>query len=266
MPTRGDPRSVTHLDVEGQPVAVLIHDSVVLRDPRLLDDVAAAAKWAVRNVALRTQIRDQVEGVEASRRRIITAADAERVRLEQRLQQGPGRHLQRVAELITADGSALQGLSNDVDGIRTHVSELARGLHPRTLAERGLPDALGELAARSPVPVRLRVPTVRLPAATEVTLYFTCAEALANVLKYARATQVDVHVTRDEQSVTMIVADDGVGGADPRRGSGLRGLTDRVDTLGGRLDVHSPAGAGTRVEVTVPLAPEPAASKGMVGG
>jgi signal transduction histidine kinase len=254
LPAPGHGRTVTPLELDGKPVAVLIHDSAVVRDPRLLAEVAAAAQWAMGNVALRAQVREQVERVEASRRRIVTAADDERARLEERLQQGAGRRLARAAELITAEGSHLRGLADDLARARAQVDTLARGLHPRTLTENGLREALGELAAGSPVPVHLAVAPLRFPAATETTLYFACAEALANVLKYARATRVDVRMTRGRRSVAIVVADDGVGGADPRRGTGLRGLADRVEALGGHLAVDSPVGRGTRVEFTLPLA------------
>ena len=136
------------------------------------------------------------------------------------------------------------------------LRELAHGLHPAVVSGHGLAVALESLAARTPVPVRLTVSTdERLPEALEIAAYYLVAETLANVAKYARASAVSIDVTRVGGAVVIEVADDGVGGADTEHGSGLRGLADRVETLGGRLQIWSPVGGGTRVRAEIPCAP-----------
>ena len=138
------------------------------------------------------------------------------------------------------------------------MRELARGLHPGVLSAQGLAAALPMLAARCPVPVELDAPPDRLPEHVEVALYYVVSEALANIAKYARASRVAVHVARVGAGVEVSIADDGVGGADAARGTGLRGLADRVEALGGVLVVSSPPGEGTRLLAVVPLAELPA--------
>jgi signal transduction histidine kinase len=128
---------------------------------------------------------------------------------------------------------------------------LARGLHPRELAA-GLRSALTALADRSDVPVKVSAPEDRFPADVEVAAYYMCAEALANITKHAAATSAWIDVARQNGQLTVAVSDDGRGGADPARGTGLRGLTDRIETLGGVLTVESFPGAGTRLAATIP--------------
>ena len=151
-----------------------------------------------------------------------------------------------VAELLDEAAAELQQATDE-------LRELARGIHPAVLTDRGLAPALGALAGRSPVPVELgELPRERLPAGVESATYFVVAEALTNVARYARASHAAVDVRRVNGSVTVEVRDDGVGGADPAAGSGLRGLADRVSALDGRLDVDSPPGAGTTVRAVLP--------------
>jgi signal transduction histidine kinase len=193
----------------------------------------------------------------ASRRRRLAAADDARRRLEARLREGPQRRLDELARTLPADGGehlerARLQLIRTLDDLR----ELARGLHPRDLAQSGLPGALATLGERAPVPVELEVSPGRLPAEIEATVYFVCAEALANVAKYAAASRVRIGVTTTDGRVRVVVADDGRGGADRGRGTGLQGLLDRVEAVGGTLDVTSPAGAGTRLAADIPLGGE----------
>ncbi len=131
----------------------------------------------------------------------------------------------------------------------------AAGIHPALLTERGLGPALASLTERAPVPVRLAAPCERLPAVIETAAYFVCAEALANIAKHARATCVDIQVRLEGELVRVLIADDGTGGADPSAGSGLKGVADRVEALGGRLLVQSAAGRGTRLLAVIPAAP-----------
>ncbi len=133
------------------------------------------------------------------------------------------------------------------------LRRLAHGLHPRVLSEHGLGGALAALAKDFAVPVDVRVTGTQLPQPVAVVAYFVCAEALANVAKYAGASCVTVAVTAGEGRVRVEIADDGVGGADPAHGSGLRGLADRVETFGGTLQVESLRGRGTRIAAEIPL-------------
>jgi signal transduction histidine kinase len=135
------------------------------------------------------------------------------------------------------------------------VRDLAHGLHPPGLAEGGLGSALASLASNSPVPVELRVEDVAAPDEIGTAAYFVCSEALANVIKCAGASRAMISVRRVRQRLEVVIEDDGVGGADPTRGSGLRGLSDRVETLGGTLVIDSPHGHGTRVVASLPVSP-----------
>ncbi len=206
----------------------------------------------------------------ASRARIVAAGDEERRRLERNLHDGAQQRLVslsldlRMARAsVPADSEAaalLDGAGRELAEALGELRELARGIHPAVLTDQGLRSALRALAARSGVPVELTVELDgELPAQVEAALYYVAAEALTNVAKYARATAVTVTVAAGETGASVAVTDDGVGGADPAGGSGLRGLADRVEALGGRLDVAAAAGGGTRVEARVPLAAAPAA-------
>ena len=144
-------------------------------------------------------------------------------------------------------------LDRSLAELRTTLSELARGIHPAILSEKGLDAALYALASRAPVPVTLDSDgDGRLPEPVEVAAYFVVSEAIANVAKYARATEANVVVHRVNGCLTVDVSDDGVGGADPANGSGLRGLADRIAALDGTLSVESPPGRGTRLHVEIP--------------
>jgi signal transduction histidine kinase len=255
LPALGSGRSVTPIELDGRPLALLVHDEAVSTEAGLLEDVVAAAGWAVDNVRLRQRVREQVFGVAASRRRLVTAADDERRRLEERLRDGPQRRLARVRSLIASD-PACGELVCGLDRASEELAHLATGLHPRVLTEGGLQPALSRVAELCPVPVELHVPATRLPADVESTLYFSCAEGLTNVAKYAGAAHVEVRLSVESDRTVLVVSDDGVGGAALADGSGLRGLGDRVDALGGSLAVTSPAGRGTQLTIELPLSAE----------
>ena len=214
---------------------------------------------------LNVELHARLEELAASRARIVTAGDVERRRLERNLHDGAQ---QRIVALSLSIRVALSKLDKDPAAARAvledageevsfaldELRELARGLHPAVLTNRGLPAAVEALAGRAPVAVELaEMPDERLPAPVEAAAYYLIAEAFANVAKYAAATAVRVRVVTGDDSVTVEVTDDGVGGADPAGGSGLRGLADRVEALGGSLEVHSPAGDGTSLRGTLPL-------------
>ena len=252
LPLPGGQRAITAIEGDGLHAA-LIHDAAVLDDPPLISAVASATRLAVSNVQLQADVRERVREVEASRRRIVEAADAQRRRLELDLRVGPEQRLARVMDLLADSGGPLADVRDDVAAAQAELREFARGIHPRTLTEHGLRAALEELAERSPVPVDVIVTAERFPPAVEVAAYFVCSEALANVGKYAEASSATVSITTNDGRLLVDVADDGVGGADPSRGSGLRGLADRVEALGGRLRVSSVVGHGTRVFAELPL-------------
>jgi hypothetical protein len=254
LPIAGGERAVTAIEQDGEPVAALVHDASVLGDPGLVADVAAAARLAVANVRLQAEVRSRVGEVAASRRRIVQAADTQRRGLERRLRRGAEQRLGRVAELIAGWGPPLAEVAVGLEAARGELREFARGVHPAALVEGGLAAAVTELAERSPVPIQVTVPSGRLPAAVEAAAYFVCSEALANIAKYAQASQASVRLETGDGVLAVEVSDDGVGGADPAGGSGLRGLVDRVEALGGRLRLDSPPGRGTHLTAELPLA------------
>jgi hypothetical protein len=257
LPAPGSGRSATLVEREGAPFAVLVHDAAVLRDPGLVAAVASATRLSESNVALRAEVRSQAQELVASRRRLLAAADDERRRLEARLREGPQRRLGDLARTLPAEGGErLERARLQLTRTLDDLGELARGLHPRELAEAGLPGALAALAERAPVPVELDVAAGRVPAELEATIYFMCAEALANVAKYASASSARVEVVAGDGRVRIVVADDGVGGADRARGTGLQGMADRVEAVGGVLTVTSPPGSGTRLAADIPLGGE----------
>jgi signal transduction histidine kinase len=244
-----DGRTVTTVDDRGAPLATVVHDDAVLDDPQLLSGVAAAVRLAVSNVRLQSDVVARAAEVEASRRRIVEAADEQRRRLERELREGAARRLGRVAALVEDDAA----LSAQLAALQEELLELARGIHPGSLVDGGLAAAVAELAARSPVPVKLSTTPVRFEPAIEAAAYFVCSEALANAVKHANAARVHVRIEQRDARLSVVVEDDGVGGADPVRGSGLRGLADRLEAVGGRLRVESSVGRGTRVLGELPV-------------
>jgi signal transduction histidine kinase len=204
----------------------------------------------------------------ASRRRIVAASDDARRRIERDLHDGVQQQLVSLAlnlgvmeaDLPAGDGlkEQLASVSDDVASVLDGLVETARGIHPAILSQGGLGAALRGLARRSAVPVKLdaRIDG-HVPDAVEVAAYYVAAEALTNVAKYARASVVHIDVTTHEGTLTLVVRDDGVGGADLSQGSGLVGLQDRVEALGGTITIDSSAGKGTCVVVTLPIATKP---------
>jgi signal transduction histidine kinase len=264
LPQAGSGKAVTVVGHDGEQIAALVHDIAVLDDPGLVDSVARAARIALSNVRLRADVQRRVAELTASRRRIVEAGDTQRRRLQQQLQASAGRHLTGVGEFLdlavreartSHDRGAADRLAaarRELEAARAGLRELAAGIHPALLTERGLGAALASLAERSAVPVRLAAPSERLPAVIETVVYFVCSEALANVAKHAGATRADIRVRLEGDLVTVSIADDGTGGADPSAGSGLKGVADRVEALGGRLLVHSPPSGGTQLRVQIP--------------
>jgi signal transduction histidine kinase len=265
LPT--DPAGVTVIARDGERLAALVHDPALIEHHELLRAAAAAAGMAIENEHLQAEVRAQLAEVRASRARIVEAADAERRRVERDLHDGAQ---QRLLTLSLALHTARRQTDGDIDptliaetltvaseelGLAiAELRELARGIHPSILTDEGLGPALESLAARASVPVSLTVapPADRLPPAVEAAAYFVVSEALANVTKYAKATRATVRVSREDGHMTVEVRDDGVGGADDTRGSGLRGLRDRVAAVNGSLSIASPSGRGTTVLAELP--------------
>ena len=262
LPGPGSERSVTIVERDGQQVAALVHDPVVLGDSRLRDAVSSAAKLAAANARLQAEVLAQLAELRASRLRILEAGDQERRRLERRLHEGAERRLEQLAEelrrtrlIARFEAGAQQIERSEAQLARTleELRRLAHGLHPRVLGEAGLAAALESLAEQAPVPVEVVAAETELPAEVEAVAYFVCSEALANIAKHASASHASISVASDHGQVRIEIEDDGLGGADPVRGTGLRGLSDRVETLGGAFYVESPAGGGTRLAAEIPL-------------
>jgi signal transduction histidine kinase len=265
VPAAGSGRAVTVLEQQGGRVGALVHDPAAFDDPVLLAAVAAAARIALANVRLQADVRRHLDELEASRRRLLETSDAQSRRLELLLRQGVGRQLSDLEEVLeraradpapsgtVAIGALLTDAQRELEEAQHDLERLAAGVRPPVLAELGVGAALSALAGRSGVPVRLSVPPGRLPESVETAIYFICSEAVANVQKHAQASRVDVKARVDRGSVVVVVADDGVGGADASAGSGLEGLRDRIEAIGGRLSIDSPPGHGTRIIAAIPL-------------
>ena len=265
LPRPGSDRAVTVVEGERGPVAALVHDPAVLGEPALVEAVTAATRLSVSNARLRAEVQARVAELEASRRRLLVAGDEQRRELERRLHEGAERSLRGIGDVLRKGSASSDGgvVEERIAAAEAQLSEmledlrgLARGLHPRILSDLGLQGALAASLESFSIPVELHVPIDPLDADTELVAYFVCSEALANVGKHASATQAAVSVTTSDRLVRVVVEDDGVGGADVGRGSGLRGLSDRVETVGGTLQVRSGIGRGTRLTAEIPLGGE----------
>lgn len=234
--------AATHVDEDGRPFAVIVHDQALLTDRPLLDAVTTAIRLTGAHAALRAETEVQLTELEASRRRLVVAADEERRRLEERLHEGP---MQRLDGLLAGlpEGRSASLLATALGELR----DLARGLYPGELGA-----ALKELADRSPVPVRVHKTAGPAPVELETAIYYVCAEALSNVAKHANASAVELRVEAVDDLLLVTVTDDGQGGADAEGGTGLRGLADRVEALGGHLRIDS-SPAGTRLTASFAL-------------
>lgn len=212
------------------------------------------------NSALQAQLAENVEEALASRSRLVETTMTERARLERLLADGAMPYLDELAAVLRGLGAGqsaadelIAACLDEVDHIREDLDHLARGLHPRTLAEHGLAAALIELAARSPVPTVVTAPEGRFPLPVETTIWYACAEALTNLTKHARATKALVEVRLEDSALLAVVRDDGVGGAQISPGGGLSGLVDRLGAVGGAMSLHPAPGGGTDVRITLPL-------------
>ena len=256
---------MTILERHGNKVAALIHDPALSEDPALLDAVSSAAGLALENERLLVELRAQLDEVRDSRARIVEAGVTERRRLERNLHDGAQQrlvtlslHLRMAQETLHDDPAAaeamLEGVGDDLKQALEELRELARGLHPAVLTDRGLAPALQSLAKRSPFPVEIAgVPALRLPEAVEAALYYVVAESLTNAAKHAGATEGRVELSTTPEMVVVEIRDNGSGGANLTGGTGLRGLVDRVEALGGELRVQSSPRRGTVIRAELPL-------------
>ena len=265
LPQPGDPRATTVIDREGEPVAALVHDPALLDEPQLLDAVSAAAAIALENARLHAELRARLEEIRGSRARVIEAGQKERQRLERNLHDGAQQRLVALSlelgllqEKVVGDPDLSARLDQARGEVATSLEELravARGIHPAVVSGHGLEVALEQLAARAPLPVHLSVAVEgRLPESVEVAVYYLVSESLTNIGKHAHASSASIAVAQTGDQVVLDVVDDGVGGADAERGSGLRGLADRVEALEGILRVWSPSGEGTHLRAEIPCA------------
>jgi signal transduction histidine kinase len=250
-------------DDQGEPMAALVHDPALGDEPALLGAVTAAGAIALRTGRLQAQLRANVEELRGSRARVLEAGRRERQRLERDLHDGAQQRLVALSLNLgilqtrldgdSEAGALLAAARTEIAVSLTELRDLARGLHPAVVSDHGLAVAVESLVARAPVPVRLRIELDgRVREDVEVAVYYVVCESLANIGKHARAGSASVTLTRGDRRIVVEVRDDGVGGADTERGTGLRGLADRVEALGGRLRVWTPPGGGTRVEAELP--------------
>ncbi len=277
LPVPGSGRTWTAVEHEGRRVAAIIHDAELDATPELVNAAAAAAALALDNERLKADLRARVEDLRISRARIVEAADAARRRIERDLHDGAQQQLVSLALDLRLLRARLKGsdvvpmveeISEKLNVALAELRELARGIHPAILTDRGLGPAVQGLADRVPLPVEVDVDLDDRPGGQiEAAAYFVTAEALTNVARYAKAGEARVHIRREEDAIVVEVSDDGVGGAQVEAGTGLRGLQDRLAALDGRLEISSPRGRGTRLRATIPSSSPPSApSPSLVDG
>jgi signal transduction histidine kinase len=264
LPEPDGKRSATFVERDGQPIAVLIHDPVLEHNAELVRSVCAAASLALENERLQAELRARLVELQASRARLVEATDSERRRIERDLHDGTQ---QRLVQIAMSLGLLERKLPADVAGAQPLVREtrqalavaleelreLTHGINPPLLVERGLSAALDELCRKAALPTRLQTSIDRrLPDQIETAAYFLASEALANAAKHSHGSQVRVTAADENRRLVIEIADDGIGGASTSGGSGLRGLADRVEALGGIFMIASPPGRGTTLRAEIP--------------
>jgi signal transduction histidine kinase len=264
LPHPGSGRAVYDVVVEGEQIAALVHDPLLSDEPELIEAVGGAAALALGRERLDAELRAKVGELRESRARLLSIGLAERRRLERDLHDGAQQRLVSLAldlrlarDAVRRDPEQaerlLEGAGDELELALGELRELARGLHPAVLSDRGLDPAIETLAGRAPLPVEVAERLGdRVPEPVELAAYFVVSEALTNVVKYADASRAVIRVGRENGSVRVSVSDDGVGGANPVRGTGLSGLNERIVALGGRLEINSPTGVGTTVIARIP--------------
>jgi signal transduction histidine kinase len=264
LPEDDPARAIHAVARDEECIAAIIYDATLGEADAHVRAVGAAASLALLNERLEAELRAKVDELRRSRERMLKIGLEERRRLERDLHDGAQQRLVAMAlnirlaraklneDPLAAD-KLLSGAGEELDSALAELRELARGIHPAVLTDRGLGTALETLASRAPVPVELaELPELHLPEAVELAAYFVVAEALTNVAKYAHATHAKVEVARENGRLMVEVEDDGIGGANPENGTGLRGLADRIAVLEGRLEIDSETGRGTTVRAQIP--------------
>jgi signal transduction histidine kinase len=257
-------RTATVVRHDHTTVAVVLHDATLDDEPELLAAVSAVVGVTVENARLHVELRARVEELRGSRSRILAAEQRARRRLERDLHDGAQQRMValslQLGELSRQfDGDAelaarIQTARDTVQESLSELRDLAKGIYPATLTDHGLSVALETLATQATVPVRIVDSlAARPPPAVELAAFYVVSESLTNVMKHARASTVEVRLRTDRALLVVEVSDDGIGGAASDRGSGLRGLADRVEGMGGRIRVRSPAGTGTGTTVRAEL-------------
>jgi signal transduction histidine kinase len=264
LPEHDAGRSATVVERDGQPIAALLHDPVLEDNVELVQSVCAAASLALENERLQAELRARLVELQASRARLVGATDAERRRIERDLHDGTQQRLVSIAmslgllesKLPAGEGEARPLLHETREALTlalAELRELTHGITPPLLVEQGLAPALDDLCRRATLPVHLRLQVDRrLPDEVESAAYFMVSEALTNAAKHSHGSEVRVLATCAGQTLTVEVSDDGIGGAGTAGGSGVRGLADRVEALGGRFTVSSPPGRGTTLRAEIP--------------
>jgi signal transduction histidine kinase len=271
-PGSGNGRVASTIAAADGSLGAIVHDPTVLDDPETIARIGAVATIAASNLRLQRENEARVRELRASRARIVDVTDRQRKALQAVLRDRVGTRLEAVrASLVAAtippNAAATATALGQLAAASEAVDRLAAGLHPEGADDQTLDRALEALGGRAGVAVRLEIPPdLHLPGAVARAVYFVCSETLANVRKHAGATRVDVRLIAASGRVVLVVSDDGRGGADLSGGSGLRGLRDRVEAIGGDLTLESPPGAGTRVTATIPVdATDPAATPNSPG-
>jgi signal transduction histidine kinase len=256
-------RSSTPIIRDEMPVAMMLHDSALDDEPQLLASVAAAIGVTIQNAQLQVELRARLEELRGSRMRILEAEQRERRRLERDLHDGAQQRLIALSLELGALGDRLAGeedlaeriasAQREVSASLAELRDLARGIHPAMVTDHGLAVAIESLATRATVPVEVIGATGdRLPEPVELAAFYIVCEALANVAKHSRASSAVIRLDLRSESLLVEVTDDGIGGATEDNGSGLRGLADRVEAMGGRIQVWSPPDRGTRLRAEIP--------------
>jgi signal transduction histidine kinase len=265
LPEPGSGRGVTVVNQNGEQIAALVYDATLGEEPELVEAVSAAAGIALENGRLEAELRARLQELQGSRTRVVEAQQNERRRLERNLHDGAQQRLValalelgRLAEQTKTDAATQERLKVARSEVAQSLSELrdvARGLHPAVVSGHGLAVALESLVAVTPLEVQLRTDGLRrLPEQLEVAAYYVVSESLTNATKHAQARRASVEVGVTDDTLIAEIVDDGIGGADSERGTGLRGLADRVEALNGRLRIWSATGQGTRVRAEIPCA------------
>jgi signal transduction histidine kinase len=265
LPGAAGQRLATVVERKGQPIAALIHDPALQHNAELVDSVCAAAGLTLENERLQAELRARLAELQASRARLVEATETERRRIERDLHDGTQQRLVSVAmslglaeSKLPADAEAAPIVHEAREALTlalAELRELSQGIHPSILTERGLPTALDDLCRRAALPAQLQVTFAqRLPAQVETAAYFVVSEAVTNAIKHSHASELRIRASLSGDVLVVEVVDDGIGGAGASGGSGIRGMTDRIEALGGRLTVSSPPGRGTTLRVEIPCA------------